>query len=220
MANDNTDSKPVLVVTNSNVQHNLGDSEYPRRVEQCRHATERLAKLDSNIHTLRDVTLEEISVATSQELLEGILLQRSRHVVSENKRTEDTASALENGEWSQVGQLMNQSHTSMRDDYEVSCKEIDVLVELAQGFEGVYGSRLTGKYVGNGWNVILSFCTVISSEFCIVCTGGGFGGCTVTLVKENVSQQFIKYLEEQYKEKAGLDCVCFETSPSEGAREL
>ena len=190
---ENDGSKPVLVVTNSNVQHNLGDSEYPRRVKQCKDATERLSKLDSKVQTLRDVTLQEIDVATSQGLLSGILLQRSRHVVSENKRTEDTATALEKADWMMVGQLMNASHASMKDDYEVSCKEIDTLVELAQGFEGVYGSRLTG---------------------------GGFGGCTVSLVREDTSQKLMDFLKEQYKEKSGLDCVCFETSPSEGARVL
>lgn len=186
-------SKPVLVVTNSNVQHNLGDSEYPRRVEQCRHATECLAKLDSKIQTLRDATLNEIEVATSQGLLSGILLQRSRHVVGENKRTEDTAVALEKADWVTVGKLMNESHASMKDDYEVSCKEIDVLVDLAQSFEGVYGSRLTG---------------------------GGFGGCTVTLVEEDASQKLIDHLTTKYKEKTGLDCVCFETVPSQGAMVL
>ncbi|KAL7507347.1 hypothetical protein ACHAXN_004543 [Cyclotella atomus] len=186
-------NKPVLVVTNSNVQHNLGDSEYPVRVQQCKDATAALSRFDSKIQTLRDATLDGIDVATSQGLLGGILLQRSRHVVGENKRTEDTAVALENGDWVKVGQLMNESHASMRDDYEVSCKEIDILVELAQSFEGVYGSRLTG---------------------------GGFGGCTVTLVREDVSQALMDYLKEQYKVKIGLDCVCFKTCPSDGARVL
>jgi galactokinase len=186
-------NKPVLVVTNSNVQHNLGDSEYPVRVQQCKDATAALSRFDSKIQTLRDATLDGIDVATSQGLLGGILLQRSRHVVGENKRTEDTAVALENGDWVKVGQLMNESHASMRDDYEVSCKEIDILVELAQSFEGVYGSRLTG---------------------------GGFGGCTVTLVREDVSQALMDYLKEQYKVKTGLDCVCFKTCPSDGARVL
>ena len=190
---ESEDAKPVLVVTNSNVQHNLGDSEYPVRVQQCKHATDQLAKLDCNIQTLRDATLDEIEVAKSQGLLGGILLQRSHHVVGENKRTEDTVSALEKGDWSKVGQLMNQSHTSMKDDYEVSCEEIDILVDIAQEFEGVYGSRLTG---------------------------GGFGGCTVTLVKEDASQTLMAYLKEQYKAKTGLDCVCFVTTPSEGARVL
>ncbi|KAL3798413.1 hypothetical protein HJC23_005066 [Cyclotella cryptica] len=193
MGMDNTGCKPVLVVTNSNVQHNLGDSEYPIRVKQCKEATERLALVNSSILSLRDAAMDDIAAASSKGLLDKVLLQRARHVVSENKRTEDTACALEKGDWSRVGQLMNESHTSMKDDYEVSCKEIDILVELAQGFEGVYGSRLTG---------------------------GGFGGCTVTLVREDSSQRLIDYLKEQYKEKIGTDCTCFKTTPSEGAREL
>ena len=191
--NEESSSMPVLVVTNSNVQHNLGDSEYPVRVQQCKDATECLAKVNGDIKTLRDATLDDISLANSRGLLEGILLQRSRHVVSENKRTQDTASALEAGDWTKVGDLMNQSHTSMRDDYETSCKEIDILAELAQGFEGVYGSRLTG---------------------------GGFGGCTVTLVTKAASTKLMDYLKIEYKAKTGLDCVCFETVPSEGARVL
>jgi len=190
---DSTEEKPVLVVTNSNVQHNLGDSEYPKRVEQCKHATESLAKLDGKIQTLRDATLDQIDLASSQGLLEGVSWQRSRHVVSENKRTTDTAAALEKGEWTRVGQLMNESHASMKDDYEVSCREIDILVELAQGFEGVYGSRLTG---------------------------GGFGGCTVTLVREDAAQNLIDHLKRHYKAITGIDCVCFKITPSAGAKEL
>ena len=193
MGENSTGIKPVLVVTNSNVQHNLGDSEYPIRVKQCKEATELLAKFNSSIQSLRDATMDDIAGASSQGLLEGVLLKRARHVVGENKRTKDTACALEKGDWSRVGQLMNESHSSMKDDYEVSCKEIDILVGLAQGFEGVYGSRLTG---------------------------GGFGGCTVTLVREDTSQMLMDYLREQYKEQTGTDCICFETTPSEGAREL
>ena len=81
----------------------------------------------------------------------------------------------------------------MRDDYEVSCEEIDVLVDLAQNFDGVYGSRLTG---------------------------GGFGGCTVTLVKKDASKELMEYLKKQYESKTGTNCVCFETSPADGANKI
>lgn len=192
-ANVDAESKPVLVITNSNVKHSLGDGEYPVRVKQCKEATEILSKFNSSVESLRDATLEDITGASANGSLEGILLQRARHVVSENKRTIDTSEALEQGDWARVGRLMNESHASMKDDYEVSCEEIDILVDLAQQFEGVYGSRLTG---------------------------GGFGGCTVTLVREDRSQQLMDYLKQQYKERTDAECVCFETSPGEGARSI
>ena len=184
---------PVLVVANSNVKHDLGDGEYPVRVQQCKDATRILSKVNGEIETLRDATMEDIDVAVSSAGLKGVLFQRARHVVSENKRTTETAKALEMGDWDTVGNLMNGSHTSMRDDYEVSCDEIDILVDLAQNFDGVYGSRLTG---------------------------GGFGGCTVTLVKRECSQQLMDHLKSEYKKKTGMECYCFETSPGDGAKSI
>jgi len=181
---------PVLVVANSNVKHSLGDSEYPVRVQQCKDATSILSNVNQNIQSLRDATMEDINTASSSAGLEGALLQRARHVVSENKRTVEAANALEKGDWATVGTLMNASHASMKDDYQVSCPEIDILVELAQGYEGVYGSRLTG---------------------------GGFGGCTVTLVKRDCAQGLIDHLNKEYTAKTGKQCDCFETSPGSGA---
>mmetsp|Transcript_2716 Transcript_2716/g.4993 ORF Transcript_2716/g.4993 Transcript_2716/m.4993 type:complete len:442 (+) Transcript_2716:304-1629(+) len=183
--------KPVLVITNSNVKHDLGGSEYPVRVKQCKEATEILqSKINSGIVSLRDATVRDIEEATTSGALKGVLLQRARHVVSENQRTEDTADALEKGDWALVGKLMNLSHESMRNDYEVSCKEIDFLVDLAQKFEGVYGSRLTG---------------------------GGFGGCAVTLVDEGSTEKLQNHLKEAYEKHTGMTCNCFVTSPANGA---
>ena len=182
---------PVLVIANSNVKHDLGDGEYPVRVRQCKEATEILSKVNSQIKSLRDASLEDIDNAASSAGLEGVLWQRASHVVSENMRTVETADAFERGDWEAVGKLMNMSHSSMKNAYEVSCDEIDILVGLAQTFDGVYGSRLTG---------------------------GGFGGCTVTLVKKECSQQLMDYLKTEYEKKTGIKCNCFETSPSEGAR--
>jgi galactokinase len=137
--------------------------------------------------------MKDVETASHAASLEGVLLQRARHVVSENERTVKTADALEKGDWDTVGTLMNESHSSMRDDYEVSCEEIDLLVDLAQNFDGVYGSRLTG---------------------------GGFGGCTVTLVKKDASKELMEYLKKQYEAKTGTNCVCFETSPADGAKKI
>ncbi|KAL7436145.1 hypothetical protein ACHAXH_005040 [Discostella pseudostelligera] len=184
---------PVLVVANSNVKHDLGGGEYPIRVRQCKEATEILSKVNPRIQSLRDASMEDIDNAISTASLDGVLLQRARHVVSENARTVETANAWARADWAVVGELMNASHTSMKNDYEVSCKEIDVLVDLAQKFDGVYGSRLTG---------------------------GGFGGCTVTLVTKSVAQALVDYLNVEYEKATGMKCSCFETSPGDGAMAI
>jgi len=192
-------SRVVLVVANSNIKHDLGAAgEYPIRVQQCKEATAILSKVNPLIQSLRDASMNDIidaaavSAAGSLEL-GSVLFKRARHVVSENERTVETSKALEKGDWKAVGKLMNESHSSMKNDYEVSCEEIDVLVDLAQHFDGVYGSRLTG---------------------------GGFGGCTVTLVRKESSQRLMDYLNREYENKTGKKCVCFETYPGDGARAI
>mmetsp|Transcript_53615 Transcript_53615/g.113865 ORF Transcript_53615/g.113865 Transcript_53615/m.113865 type:complete len:467 (-) Transcript_53615:73-1473(-) len=190
---DGDDDAPVLVVANSNVAHDLGAGEYPVRVRQCGEATEILSGVDPRIRSLRDASPDDVDAAAASAGLGGVLFRRARHVVSENKRTVEAADALEKGDWETVGRLMNESHSSMRDDYEVSCDEIDVLVDAARGFDGVYGSRLTG---------------------------GGFGGCTVTLVKKESSRGLINHLIREYEEKTGRKCTCFETSPGDGAKAI
>ncbi|KAI2500039.1 Galactokinase galactose-binding signature [Fragilaria crotonensis] len=184
-------SSVVLVVTNSNVKHDIAGGEYPVRVAQCRTATVALQKFNKGISTLRDATLQDVLAAEAD--MDEISFRRARHVVTENARTLAAKDALEDGDWALLGSLMNDSHTSMRDDYEVSCSEIDVLVDLAQTFSGVYGSRLTG---------------------------GGFGGCTVTLVEKESAPALMEYLKKEYKVQTGTDCDCFETSPGPGARLL
>lgn len=181
----------VLVITNSNVQHSIGAGEYPVRVRQCKDATEALQQVHGAdaIKTLRDANLEQVLAA--KDKMDDVSFRRARHVVTENGRTVEAAKHVSNGNWKELGELMNQSHTSMRDDYEVSCEEIDILVDLAQGQPGVFGSRLTG---------------------------GGFGGCTVTLVEKEHAAALMEYLAKEYKTKTGKDCVCFETSPGPGAR--
>jgi galactokinase len=113
--------------------------------------------------------------------------------VSENARTVEAADAWEKGDWEVVGRLMNESHSSMKDDYETSCEEIDILQELAKNFDGVYGSRLTG---------------------------GGFGGCTVTLVKKNKARELMYHLRREYKEKYDIIPSIFETTPGDGASAI
>lgn len=183
--------QPVLVVTNSNVRHDIAGGEYPVRVQQCKQATSALSKIDPDISSLRKATIGKLEQA--RELMDDVSYKRARHVVTENERTLKAKEALEMGKWERVGELMNMSHASMRDDYEVSCDEIDVLVDIAKRFDGVYGSRLTG---------------------------GGFGGCTVSLVHPKRSAALINHLVSEYKARTGKDCFCFETKPSGGARVL
>ena len=182
------DPLPVLVVANSNIKHSIGGGEYPIRVAQCKGATEALQKVNADIAMLRDATLEDIESA--KEFMSEVEYNRAKHVVTENDRTVSARKALEAGDWKQVGQLMNASHSSMRDDYEVSCEEVDILVDIAQGFPGVYGSRLTG---------------------------GGFGGCTVTLVAEDRAEDLMAHMKSEYKARTGIDCPCFVTRPARGA---
>ena len=190
--------KPVFVICNSNVTHSIGGGEYPKRVAQCTTATELLVKLHGDrISTLRDATLDDVEMVNKQQgsndVMDDLIYRRAKHVVTENERTQNAKVALMNGDWEHLGQLMNQSHESMKNDYEVSCDEIDILVDLAQHRPGVYGSRLTG---------------------------GGFGGCTVTLVEKNQVESLCEHMRKEYKSRTGKDCFCFETQPGNGAREI
>ena len=190
---------PAIVVANSGVTHSIGGGEYPKRVQQCREATEALRNhrwaitklLVGDIRMLRDVTPAHVEAA--KEGMSEVSYKRAIHVTTENKRTTDAKKALDSSDWALMGKLMNESHDSLRDDYAVSCKELDTLVELARDFDGVYGSRMTG---------------------------GGFGGCTVTLVERSKGEDLMEYLQEKYKEAAHIDCACFETSACAGAREI
>eukprot|EP00545_Synedropsis_sp_CCMP1620_P007495 CAMPEP_0119005926 /NCGR_PEP_ID=MMETSP1176-20130426/2010_1 /TAXON_ID=265551 /ORGANISM="Synedropsis recta cf, Strain CCMP1620" /LENGTH=434 /DNA_ID=CAMNT_0006957785 /DNA_START=41 /DNA_END=1345 /DNA_ORIENTATION=+ len=182
-----------LVIANSNVKHSIGGGEYPVRVAQCQTATKALQQVDASVTTLRDATLDLVETAKEVMKDDDVSYRRARHVVTENARTVAAKSCLQDGDWAALGKLMNASHASMKDDYEVSCEEIDILVDLAQNFDGVYGSRLTG---------------------------GGFGGCTVTLVEKDRVSALMDHLTKEYKAKTGTDCDCFETSPGPGARLL
>ena len=122
-----------------------------------------------------------------------VIARRCRHIISENNRVVAATSALAENNVAAFGTLMNQSHFSMRDDYEISCCEIDTLVEIAQAAEGVYGARMTG---------------------------GGFGGCTINLVKVEFVEDFCRKLHEQYKISTGIDCEIYVTSASDGATAL
>ncbi len=189
-----TDPSVSVLIANSNVKHALTGSEYPERRASCEEAARRLG-----VKLLRDVDLETL-LASKDKLIDeengDRLFKRAFHAVGEDVRTLKMADALVAGDWETVGAQMYASHYSLRDDYEVSCPEIDVLVEIARniGMEGgVIGSRITG---------------------------GGFGGCTVSLVKTDKVDEITRILKEEYKNQVGKEATIFSTRPAQGARVL
>lgn len=164
-----------LVVCNTMVKHELASSEYNRRRLECEAASLHFNFAQQGLGVLRDVTLTDLERDGVD--LDDVLFKRSRHVVSENARVLKAASALERGDLSEFGELMYESHYSLRDDFEVSCEELDVMVELASQFEGVYGSRMTG---------------------------GGFGGCTISLVRSECVDHFKETIAEGYHRATGV----------------
>ena len=163
-----------IVITNSKVKHSLVDSAYNDRRNECETALKELQEV-VDIKTLGDLTEEEFE-ANKDAIKSEIRQKRAKHAVYENQRTIKAVEALKNNDIETFGQLMNASHESLKNDYEVSCEEVDVLVELAQSIPGVLGSRITG---------------------------GGFGGCTVSIVKNDVIDKFIEVVGNGYTEKLG-----------------
>ena len=163
-----------IVITNSKVKHSLVDSAYNDRRNESETALKELQKV-VDIKTLGDLTEEEFE-ANKDAIKSEIRQKRAKHAVYENQRTIKAVEALKNNDIETFGQLMNASHESLKNDYEVSCEEVDVLVELAQAIPGVLGSRITG---------------------------GGFGGCTVSIVKNDVIDKFIEVVGNGYAEKLG-----------------
>ena len=181
-----------IVICNSRIQRGLVNSEYNRRREECKSAAEFFAhRLGSKIRTLRDVTIEECK--QYQEYLPEPIGRRARHIISENYRVQNGAQALREGNFSAFGQLMIESHRSLKDDYEVSCRELDLLVDLAIEQEGVLGARMTGA---------------------------GFGGCTVNLIEKNYINCFKKSIKNEYKKNTGINPDIYLTLPAEGAKIL
>ena len=177
-----------LVITNSMVKHELAAGEYNRRRADCEEGVRILQKGFPRIRALRDVSLSDLE-RNRKELPERIY-RRCRHVVSENTRVLEAAEALRTGNLLRFGQLMNESHRSLRDDYEVSCRELDLLVELATACDGVYGSRMTG---------------------------GGFGGCTISLVRAESASAFQACIAEGYKKQTGIMPDVYVCSATQGA---
>ncbi len=184
-----TDPGITVLITNSNVKHELTGGEYAQRRAQCEAAAKSLG-----VETLRDATEEQLERHRSQ--LSDVEYRRARHVIAEIERTVHAADAIRAGRWSEVGRLMYASHDSLRDDYEVSCEELDLLVDIARGIGergGVVGSRMTG---------------------------GGFGGCTVSLVKTESAVAVSDKIRDEYHKQSSIEPTLFTSRPGPGAHVL
>jgi len=177
-----------LVVCNTMVKHELASSEYNARRAECDEGVRILSRKVANVQSLRDVTMNDLERSGSQ--LPEVVYRRCRHVVGENDRVTTAAGALTSGDLNVFGKLMAESHQSLRDDYEVSCKELDVLVDLANGLEGVFGARMTG---------------------------GGFGGCTINLVRTESVDTFKQTVAKEYLKITGREPEIYVCSAAQGA---
>jgi len=173
----------ALVAVNSGVSHALAQSAYKTRVQECAAAAAAMG-----VKNLRDANLGKLSLITDERLR-----RRARHVLTENLRVLTFVAAAKRGDLAELGRLMADSHRSLRDDYEVSCPEIDFLVDAAIKINGVWGSRITG---------------------------GGFGGCTINLLDPAGVENFQQTLFRQYREKCGLEPRFYKVTPACGASQI
>ncbi|HKW28025.1 MAG TPA: galactokinase [Verrucomicrobiae bacterium] len=183
------DPSVALLIVNTNVKHELGSGEYAKRRAQCETAAKILG-----VPSLRDADPDALESAKNK--MDNVVYRRARHVIGEIERTVHAAEGIRASNWPTVGQLMYASHASLRDDYEVSCAELDAVVEIAEGIGikgGVYGCRMTG---------------------------GGFGGCAVALVKSDTVENISKTIAADYKKKTGIEATLFSSRPANGATIL
>ena len=180
-----------IVITNSKVKHSLVNSAYNERRSQCEEALKDLQKV-TDIHSLGELT-EEGFEAVKDAIRDEVCRRRARHAVYENQRTIRAVSALRDQDIEEFGRLINASHVSLRDDYEVSCPEIDILVDLAWAHPGVLGSRITG---------------------------GGFGGCTVSIVRNEEVDSFIREIGSAYMARVGHAAEFYVVEIGEGAHVI
>ena len=179
-----------IIAVNTMVKHELGQSAYRQRVQECAEAVQTLHQKYGEISSLRDATLEQLKSVRS--LLPPVVFRRARHVITENARVGLFQSAAQSQELEEMGRLFLASHRSLHYDYEVSCPELDFLVETATGMSGVYGARMTG---------------------------GGFGGCTVNLVAPDIAETFRSDMRDAYSWMFGIEPRIYDCQPSPGAGE-
>lgn len=175
-----------LLICDTNIKHSLAESAYNNRRKNCKA----IAKFNS-INSLRELDKELLAKTKNSFSIEDYNL--ALHVFTENQRVLDAAEAMRSTNWSELGKLMYQSHTSLKDNYKVSCDELDYLVELAKSYDQVYGARMTG---------------------------GGFGGSTIHLIPVNILEYYKNYLEKNYYEKFNIKPTFYISKASQGAHKL
>ena len=185
------DPSVSLVACNTMVKHEVARSEYNTRRAECEEGVRLLSPFLPHIRALRDVTLADLEKYSSA--LPDVIYRRCRHIVTEDARVLDAATALETGNSKRFGELMGESHISMRDDFEISCHELDIMVEMAVMTDGVLGSRMTG---------------------------GGFGGCTINLVRSDAVKKFVGDMAGCYERVIGPRPEIYVSRPAEGASEF
>jgi galactokinase len=181
-----SDPSVALLIINTNVKHELSGGEYAERRSECEEAAKILG-----VKSLRDATADWLEKAKGN--MSEIIYRRARHVIGEIERTVHAAEGIRQSNWPAVGLLMFASHYALRDDYEVSCAELDAIVEIAENVGhkgGIYGCRMTG---------------------------GGFGGCCVALVKAAAVESISKKIAADYKVKTGIEATIFSSRPAAGA---
>lgn len=181
----------VILIMNTNKRRELADSKYNQRRSECEAALEEL-QTELNIQTLGDLSNEAFDANTGL-LSNETYLKRSRHAVYENTRTQEAVELLKANQLEEFGQLLNQSHISLRDDYEVTGAELDALVEAAWDQKGVLGARMTGA---------------------------GMGGCAIALVNKEAVEEAINQIGQRYKDQIGYDASFYVAEIGDGAKKL
>ncbi len=179
----------AILAVNSMVKHELASSAYADRTRECAEAVAALQKIRPEVKSLRDARLEFLNNAGMTELVE----RRARHVITEDDRVEQFRAAAAARDLNEMGRLFVASHMSMKHDYEITCEEIDFLVDSALEIDGVYGARMTG---------------------------GGFGGCTINLVRPDAVDRFQQVIVEQYQREYKVHAPVFHCNASRGATEI
>lgn len=180
-----------IVLCNSKVNHNLADSQYNIRREQCEEGVQTLKHYKPEILKLRDVSMKMLK--RHEEEMDAVVYRRCKYVLEENQRVHDACDDLEKGDFESFGKRMFQSHEGLSKDYEVSCENLDILVEIAKGQPGLIGSRMMG---------------------------GGFGGCTINLVEEEYVDQFEETIAQEYEAKTGIKPEIYITQINSGTKVL
>jgi len=180
-----------IVAVNSMVKHELASSAYKERTVECKRAAEAVRARYPVVVSLRDVTVPMLDEVEGS--LAAVVARRARHVISENARVMQCVAASREVDPARMGELFEASHRSLQHDYQVSCDELDFLVDAAMGIEGVYGARMTG---------------------------GGFGGCTVNLMQPKVAEHFRQEVSRLYHQRFGLKARFYRCRAAAGAEEI